>query len=442
VEGEHTIIGKIPRERLNQIASRKLSALGIPVRLGQDRETLEGELSFAGRVLHPGTGQSLPRARFVVVGHDQLRFSDPPLAALGPIGFYEHERPVQLEIAVANALAQRVALLQDVAARMRALRLEAAIDAERLAVRAVVKAPTHAFELIGAPDGVRVSRVAPVGGRPFEVSPDFQPLDLQGFGSATDVELFLSSSLSRMQPAQRSTPVPTAAHGGTVRATPPPRNALTLAVLSKVFGEDAMLAPNAMVELVQEFEHGGTRYRFVATREMGTQFKGRLIGPNGDVWSDRFDLANFPGTGQVVALALGATEAAPEPGGSAGLMGLPGAAAFTDGGEFPGHLQPHPGEIWVMNVVVEAGDGDEIRYTGTDIDGKPYGAARVLKRSDFEAVFVEYRGGWRLLIQIDQLQEGHVIYRQLDRQRQPMGAPRKMASAILVANFVPETAAY
>jgi hypothetical protein len=45
-------------------------------------------------------------------------------------------------------------------------------------------------------------------------------------------------------------------------------------------------------------------------------------------------------------------------------------------------------------------------------------------------------------VQIDQVQEGHVIYRQLDRQRQPMGAPRKMAAAILVANFVPEAAAY
>jgi hypothetical protein len=35
-----------------------------------------------------------------------------------------------------------------------------------------------------------------------------------------------------------------------------------------------------------------------------------------------------------------------------------------------------------------------------------------------------------------------VLYRQLDRERQPIGAPRKMAAAILVANFVPEAAAY
>jgi hypothetical protein len=95
-----------------------------------------------------------------------------------------------------------------------------------------------------------------------------------------------------------------------------------------------------------------------------------------------------------------------------------------------------------MNVVVEEAGSDEVRYVGTDIDGRPYGAARVLKRSDFEAVFSQDRGGWRLLIVVDQVQEGHVIYRQLDRHRQPMGAPRKMAAAILVANFVPEAAAY
>jgi hypothetical protein len=188
------------------------------------------------------------------------------------------------------------------------------------------------------------------------------------------------------------------------------------------------------VELVQEFEHGGTRYRFVAVREMGTRFKGRVIGSNGDVWSDHFELQNFPGTGKVVALALGATDATAAPGTPPGGAHAPG--------ELPGLLQPHPGEVWVMNVVVEEAAADEVRYVGTDIDGKPYGAARVLKRSDFEAVFAEERGGWRLLIQIDQAQDGQVIYRQLDRQRQPMGAPRKMAAAILVANFVPEAAAY
>jgi hypothetical protein len=100
------------------------------------------------------------------------------------------------------------------------------------------------------------------------------------------------------------------------------------------------------------------------------------------------------------------------------------------------------GEVWVMSVVLEDSGPDEIRYVGTDIDGRPYGAARVLKRSEFEAVFARDRGGWRLLVQIEQVQDGQIVYRQLDRERQPIGAPRKMAGAILVANFVPEATAY
>jgi hypothetical protein len=438
-EGEHTIIGKIPRERLNQIASRKLSALGIPVRLGADRETLEGELAFAGRVVHPASGQPLARARFVVVGHDHLRFLDPPLAALGPVNFYEHERAPALEAAVAQAIAAHGAALQDVAARMRALRLEASLDGERLAVRAVVKTATHAFEILGSPETVRVSRVAPVGGKPFEVAPEFPPLELPDFDTPTDLEIYLVNAVPRMQAAPRASPAPAAPGASpTLAATPPPRNALTLAALARVFGDDAMLAPNALVELVQEFVHGNTRYRFVAAREMGTRFKGRLIGPSGDVWADRFELANFPGTHKVVALALGAPADAPG-------AGVPEAEAppAAQHGDVPSHLLPHPGETWVMNVVVEEAGPEEVRYVGTDIDGRPYGAARVLKKADFEAVFTQERGGWRLLVQIDQVQQdGNVIYRQLDRQRQPIGGPRKMAAAILVANFVPEAAAY
>jgi hypothetical protein len=433
-EGEHTIIGKIPRERLNQIASRKLSALGVPVRLAADRETLEGELAFSGRVVHPATGQPIPRARFVVAGHDKLRFLDLPLAVLGEVSFYEHERSASLEQAVAQACGRHAAALQDVAARMRALRLEAAFDPERLAVRAVVKTAAHAFEILGGVDAVRVSRVAPVQGQPFEVAATFPPLALAEYATPAELERYLASAVGRMQAAPAA---PRQAPGSaSVVATPPPRNALTLAALARVFGEEAILAPNAMVELVQEFVYGNTRLRFVATREMGTRFKGRLIGPNGDVWADRFDLESFPGTSHVVARALGAPEVEPPPDVGPAVEVGGGAASV------PSHLMPHPGEIWVMSVVVEEAGATEVRYVGTDIDGKPYGAARVLKRSDFEAVFTNERGGWRLLVQIDQVQEGNVIYRQLDRQRQPMGGPRKMSTAILVANFVPEGAAY
>jgi len=225
---------------------------------------------------------------------------------------------------------------------------------------------------------------------------------------------------------------PAAAAPG-VEAMPAPRNAVTLAGLATAFGSEVALAPNAAVELVQEFQYAGTRYRFLAVREMGTTFKGRLIGPGGDVWSDRFDLATFPGTHRVVALALGA---AAEPGGA-----LPDVEGAPAPGPVPPHLVPRPGEVWVMSVVVEQASGDEVRYVGTDIDGRPYGAARVLKRAEFEAVFAQERGGWRLLVLVEQVQGDQVVYRQLDRQRQPIGSPRRLPAAILAANFVPEAAA-
>src|SRR5919206_4542423 len=103
-EGEHTIISKIPRERLNQIAGRKLAALAIPVRLAADRETLEGELAFATRVAHPLTGAAIGRARFAVVGHDHLRFLDAPLAALAPVQFHDVDRTGALEARVGRLL--------------------------------------------------------------------------------------------------------------------------------------------------------------------------------------------------------------------------------------------------------------------------------------------------------------------------------------------------
>ncbi|HSN13223.1 MAG TPA: hypothetical protein VLT61_01235 [Anaeromyxobacteraceae bacterium] len=446
-EGEHTIIGKIPRERLNQIATRKLTALGIQVRLGADRESLEGELAFT-RVAHPATGQPIPRARFAVSGHDHLRFVDPPLASLGPVNFYNHEKLATLEQAVAAALQQRAAALQDVALKMRLAHLDAQVDADRVAVRAVLKTATHAFEIIGAPDGIRVTRVAPVGGAPYEVAGDFPPLVLSQFPTPTDLEVYLVGNVNQMRPAAavaaarplRAGPPPAGGQAGLV-ATPAPRTALTLAAVAQVFGADSILAPNAMIELIQEFEYAGTRYRFVATREMGTRFKGRVIGPNGDVWADKFELANFPGTRKVVAAALGANVHAPVSTVDVS-QDFGGEPASIGSVEVPHHMMPAPGETWVMNVLIEQMSSEEVRYVVVDIDGRPYGAARVLKRPDFEAVFSQEKGGWRLLIHIDQVADGNVLYRQLDRQRQPMGAPKKLAAAILVANFVPEAAAY
>ena len=125
------------------------------------------------------------------------------------------------------------------------------------------------------------------------------------------------------------------------------------------------------------------------------------------------------------------------------MSGSPGAVSVTANSEHLLQDLTHRSErveFAALHLVEQA--GEEVRYVGTDIDGRPYGAARVLKRTDFEAVFSRDRGGWRLLVVVDQVQDGSVLYRQLDPQRQPIGAPRRMAVSVLVANFVPEAAAF
>jgi len=433
-EGEHTIISRIPRERLNQIAGRKLSALSLAVRLGADRETLEGELPFE-RLAHPGTGQPIARARFAVEGHDRLRFTEGPLAALPPVLFYDAERIAVVEQRVTEALRRHAAQIHEQASWLRGLGLEATADPERLSTRAVVKTPTHAFELVGSGAGIRVARVAPVSGKPYAVPPTFERIDPSAHASRIDLEVWLAGHVPEMEAAARSaTAAPAApAQASRLEATAPPRNAVTLGQLARAFGAAGVLAPSAPVEVFQEYQYAGTRYRFVAARDAGTLFKGRIIGPTGDVWSDRFEVDDFPGTAQVVAAALGAVPARdPE-------REEPARAATAP---VLSHLQPRSGEVWVMNVVVEEAGPDEVRYVGTDIDGHPYGAARVLRRRDFEAVFARQAGGWRLLVVIDQALGDAVLYRQLDAQRQPVGAPRRMGTGVLVANFVPEAAAY
>jgi hypothetical protein len=64
----------------------------------------------------------------VVVGHDHLRFADPPLSALSPVLFYDLDRTGELEARVAEQLQRRATLLGELATRMRALRMEAVLE--------------------------------------------------------------------------------------------------------------------------------------------------------------------------------------------------------------------------------------------------------------------------------------------------------------------------
>jgi len=423
----------VSRERLNQIATRKLASLGIAARLSSDGQTLEGELAFS-QLVHPATGTPIPFAGFQVVGHDRFQFTDAPLAALPHLVFFDLNAPAEIEERLAVALRVRMGFLQNLAGRFQALQLTPGLDPDRLVLIVPVQTVTDTFELVGSPEGVRVGRVAPRHGQPFPVSAELPPLQLEQYATLTDLELSLTDARPSMKPATAAPPAAAAKPAPPVlRSLPPAAGALCAGSLAR-FGAEAVVGiVGGRLEITQELELNGTRFRFAASHVNGSVFHGRLLGPAGERWSDKFALSRFPGIHELAALVLEvrATEPAPAE------AEQPSAIE-----EVPQHLAPQAGEVWVMNVLVEREDAAEIRYTCVDVNGRPYGAPRVLARGDFERVCAHYSGGWRLRIFIDQVQGHTVVYRQLDPQGQPVTEPRSLRMDSFVTSFVPEAGAY
>ena len=429
---------RVSPERLQQIAAKKLQQLGLTFRQTSDGRTLEGELPLkGGKVTVPGTQGPVTAARFEVEGHDRIRIVEPPLSALGVVMVFDLERVEQLEERLEKRVRERIAALTTLGqALQKHLRLRPQFDPQALALRAVVETATNAFELLAAPDVVRVVRVLPRAGAPLEIGPGFPPMRVEDLGDRVDLELHLEHSLPAMKAAAVSPAKPSAPARPQVRveAAAPPANALALAQLAERFGPGALVSPAGPVEVWQDFVVGGARYRFTATREQGTTFAGKVLGPQGEVWADRFDLARFPGPAKLLETVLaGPAQAAPEP----------QEAPAAGGPQAPDHLAPHAGEHWVMNVILEKESPDEVRYVCTNVEGEPYGASRVLPRKDFDAAFLRGAGGGcRLLILIEKVEADAVIYRQCDAARVPRGNPRRLSTGVLVTTFQPEAAAY
>ena len=69
---------RIPEERLYKIARRKLMALGIQTWFSEDQKQLKGEIVVNPPMeLLTSDGTPIKKARFVVVGHDRMRFFKP-----------------------------------------------------------------------------------------------------------------------------------------------------------------------------------------------------------------------------------------------------------------------------------------------------------------------------------------------------------------------------
>jgi len=100
---------RIPEERLYQIARRKLMALGIQTWFAEDQKQLRGEIVVNPpmELLDPGDAKPIKHIRFVVMGHDRLRFLKPEsLANLEPQSFIDFNALEELVNAIREQLGE------------------------------------------------------------------------------------------------------------------------------------------------------------------------------------------------------------------------------------------------------------------------------------------------------------------------------------------------
>lgn len=421
---------KISRERLNQIALRKLNTFGLSPGLDASHQILVGEWPFhSGQLVAPGTQVRLASGRFQVEGHDHVRFLTAPLAALGPLAFYDAQSAEDFERRIVRALSVRMHFLQSLGGQLGQWKLPLRLDGNALVLRGEVETTEHVFTLEADPNGIRVVSLRSVltRGPPTPVS---LVLKLEDHPTRSDLELYLSSAA---QSGELRAPAAPAQPSTALQGVPPTAGALTATLLQR-FGPDVTLAvQNGRLEVSQELRLGSETYRFQAIHMSGPTFQAQLVCGGVQRWSDRFDLARFPGVVELVRIFLGL----PKP--SSAQVQPPREAGPTTGPA--GFIAPCAGEFWVMSVLVERETEGEIRYTCADLDGRPYGATRILGAEDFRATFSPHGAGWRLRIEISRLEGDTVVYRQLNAAGQK-GPEKQLSLPTLMTVFLPEAQAY
>ena len=467
---------RIPKARLNQIAKRKLDAMGVTSRLSADQDRLEGvlQLNETGQLTNPLNEQTFSKVHFVVEGHDHLAITDPPsLRGLHPQQFYDFEELDKVIEQIQIRIARRAAAVRQLTDRLTAFGLNSRLDPERMRALAEVElSGTGKIRLQGDERGLYAIGLLPLAAsKPIPMQTQ---VDLNEFGDNTDLELWLGSEAEKAVKKEKEAPTKAAERGPDLAAEPEdsPKSAqapidpgtdpstvptmkppmpLTLGRLLELFGPEAAILPGAV--MIKDLNVAGKPVRFATRVDGSASLSGKLATSDGVAWTGHFEPESFPGVEDFVAGLLGTAEVEANTPPPTQVPVAPATASPTPPAESlpsigtpdlsAGHSMPITGEVWVMNTLVETDDGAEVRYVGIDIDGQPFGAPRVLPKEVFERVFTKVSHGvYQLPVEIIEVAPDQVAYLQLDPERNKVGDKRTSRLAPFLSNFIPEAASY
>jgi hypothetical protein len=392
-------------QRLDRIR-RQLAALEIRSQLTPRGEALTGELLPGDALVNPLNGEPLTRVTFGVGPDEALEVKSPPLVGgLRVADCVQSGSQGRLLAQLTQALHRRVGEVEALHNRLEAMGLEPEMDAERAEVVVHVDLDTTGEAvLVGGDHGLVARYVVPAVGKRTPVSLGDLVLDLAEFPDKVDLELFLACRAGEVMAEAGS-----AGAGAPGPAAPAPDKGLTLEQLAERLGPSAMLGSG--FSIVRAFRIDGDEARFEAHHRGDEAFSARLERRGGTVWEGDFRLSKLSSLDDFVAELVA------------------------------GRLPPAPGEIWAMDVHLDDGDGQEVRYRSLHIGGESYGAPRVLSKAAFQATFAQAGVGYRLMVRVLEVGEDYVEYQRLDAARKPVAAPRRAPLIVFMASFTAEAVA-
>ncbi|MDY7231155.1 hypothetical protein [Hyalangium rubrum] len=269
------------------MTTSRLEQLGLRVEKGTAGDQAVLELGEGSALENPLTHQPIPSVTFQVSGDQLVPVAPPAVVGLPSIWLEGVESAEALTQRISDDFDESLFHLERRSAQLQALGLSPSVDPETLALTAELKAGAMSFTLAANREGHfqveqvrKAEEVLTVGaGHRFELS-EFRELS----GLSSYLLALVDEALSRSQ-----------------AAIPASKGLVSYGELAEAFGSQALVPPRSSLEVLVQLSVNGEPYRFAAARLAGRTFRGLLAGAKGKVWSERFDLDDFPGVVRLVA---------------------------------------------------------------------------------------------------------------------------------------------
>ncbi len=267
----------------------RLEQLGLRVEQGASGPQAVLDLGQPSRVENPVTRQAISHVTFQVADNQLTPVAPPALVGLPPIVLDAVSSAEDVSRLVSGAFDEYLFHLERRSSQLNALGLSPSVDPETLELSTELEAGPLSFTLVADRQGhFRVARALKEG-EPV-ASAAAHRFELSEFRERSALGHYLTALIEESS----SRPPAAAVSKGLVG----------YAEISRAFGAQALVPPRSSLEVLVQLTVNGEPYRFAAVRQVGRTFRGLLAGAKGKVWSERFELDEFPGVVRLVAELL------------------------------------------------------------------------------------------------------------------------------------------